>query len=522
MNTDNTTTQTENTHTNLSTYINHEEENHIIVERRQKLTTLRQANAIYLNTFVPKDNINDLNINYSNNESESLKIANIAVCVAGRIRLKRIMGKASFFTIQDSIHKIQLYFNPANFTLNNSSNSQDIIYENVKHLDIGDIIGVDGVLFKTKTNELTIKVTNFIIIAKSIRPLPEKFHGLTNQEQIYRQRYLDLICNDESHKLFIKRSQIIQNLRNLLLQEGYLEVETPMMHTIPGGATAKPFITHHNALDMQLFLRIAPELYLKRLIVGGFNKVFEINRSFRNEGLSTRHNPEFTMLEFYESYANYERMMYLCEHFIKTIALNTQQSLHIPYAEHIINLELPFARFTIVNAILHYNKHYSALQLNNPKFLLDELKTLTNKLPVTHNLSMLQLLLFEETTEAKLIQPTYIIDYPIDISPLARKSDLDHNITERFELFIAGRELANGYSELNDPEDQAARFKLQAQAKESGDEEAMHYDADYVRALEYGMPHTGGCGIGIDRLVMLLTNAPSIRDVILFPHMRHE
>lgn len=490
------------------------DENHIIAERRQKLTHLRESGKAYPNHFKPQDLASDLHHQFDLLDNAALEARQQKAIVAGRIRLKRIMGKASFVTIQDGLARIQIY-------LSREILGEDI-YNEFKHWDIGDIIGVTGILFKTKTNELTINAEKIELISKSLRPLPEKFHGLTDQEQRYRQRYLDLISNDASHKIFIQRSQIIHAIRDLLINEHYLEVETPMMHVIPGGATAKPFITHHNALDMPLFLRVAPELYLKRLIIGGLNRVFEINRSFRNEGLSTRHNPEFTMLEFYESYADYNRMMQLTEQILRTITLRVKGTLKIDYQGQIVDLEQPFERLTINNAIIKYNPQYTESMLLDIIFLQQELKTLTKETPKSSSLSMLQLMLFEETTEQKLWQPTYIIDYPLDISPLARQSDNNPNITERFELFIVGRELANGYSELNDPEEQSARFKAQVVQKNAGDEEAMHYDADYIRALEYGMPHTGGCGIGIDRLVMLLTNSPSIRDVILFPQMRSE
>jgi lysyl-tRNA synthetase class 2 len=490
------------------------DENHLIAERRQKLAQLRESGNAYPNHFKPQHNAIDLHTQFDALDNQALEPLNQNVVVAGRIRLKRIMGKASFATIQDGLSRIQIY-------LSRETIGEDT-YNQFKHWDIGDIIGITGVLFKTKTDELTINVRQIELISKSLRPLPEKFHGLTDQEQRYRQRYLDLICNDLSHKIFIQRSQIIHMIRDVLIDEHYLEVETPMMHVIPGGATAKPFITHHNALDMPLYLRIAPELYLKRLIVGGLNRVFEINRSFRNEGLSARHNPEFTMLEFYESYADYNRMMQLCEQIIKITALQILGSLTFEYQGQMVDLEQPFERLTICDAICKYNPQYTEQILSDVTFLKQELTKLSKQTPKSDNMSMLQLMLFEETTEQKLWQPTYIIDYPIDISPLARQSNTNPNITERFELFIVGRELANGYSELNDPEDQAARFKAQVMQKNSGDDEAMHYDADYIRALEYGMPHTGGCGIGIDRLVMLLTNSASIRDVILFPHMRLE
>jgi len=490
------------------------DENHIIAERRQKLSILRIKGNPFQNTFKPTHNAIDLHTKYDELTHDELADQAITVTVAGRMMLKRIMGKASFATLQDNLSRIQIYVSKEKI-------SEDS-YENFKHLDLGDIIGVSGKLFKTKTGELTIDITDYQLISKNLRPLPEKFHGLTDQEQRYRQRYLDLIMNEESRKVFINRSHIIQSIRNTMISEEYLEVETPMMHVIPGGATAKPFTTHHNALDMPLFLRVAPELYLKRLIVGGLPRVFEINRNFRNEGLSTRHNPEFTMLEFYESYADYKRMMEITEKIIRKASLDSIGTLQVEYQGQIVDLEKPFDKLTITQSIIKYNSNYTENDLQNINFLKEELTKLTKELPKSNSLGVLQLALFEETTEAKLWQPTFILDYPVDVSPLARQSDSKPEITERFELFVVGRELANGYSELNDPEDQARRFKAQVAQKDAGDEEAMHYDADYIRALEYGMPHTGGCGIGIDRLVMLLTNSQSIRDVIFFPHMRPE
>lgn len=489
------------------------DENHLINERRQKLNELRVNKEIYLNSFVPKYQVSEVIKQYNNISKDELLNQNINISIAGRMMFRRVMGKASFAVIQDGVAQLQVYIS--------KNNINDIDYEKFKHYDIGDIIGIEGSLFRTKTDELTVDVKKFIIISKCLRPLPEKFHGLTDQEQCYRQRYLDLIMNQNTKNVFIKRSQIIQKIREFLVNIDYLEVETPMMHPIPGGATAKPFTTHHNALDMQLFLRIAPELYLKRLIVGGLNKVFEINRNFRNEGLSTRHNPEFTMLEFYESYANYEKMMLITEQILKECVLSCYGSLKFNYQGKEVDFASPFDRLTINQAIIKYT-NYKMEQLNDIHFMTNEIENLTKEKTKNKSLAMLQLILFEETTEEKLWNPTYIIDYPVDISPLARQSDTNCDITERFELFVVGRELANGYSELNDPEDQANRFKKQVEQKDSGDEEAMHYDSDYIKALEYGMPHTGGCGIGIDRLVMLLTNSPSIRDVLLFPQLRKE
>ncbi len=495
--------------------ISHNADNHLIIERKAKLNQIRniRKNA-YPNSFKPTITAYELHQKYDEKTNEELNGIMINVKVAGRVMLKRIMGKSSFITLKDNNYNIQLYVN--------KDMVDSTIHQEFIELDIGDIIGVSGVLFKTKTNELSIKINSCELISKNLRPLPEKFHGLTNQELCYRQRYVDLIMNKDTQDLFIKRSKIIQSIRNTLLIEDYLEVETPMMHQIPGGATAKPFITHHNTLNIPLYLRVAPELYLKRLIIGGFNRVFEINRNFRNEGLSTRHNPEFTMVEFYESYANYTRMMEITEIIIRNTAALAIGSLEFEYQGTLVDLSKPFDKLTICDAIIKYNPEYSKNQLEDKDFLRNELHRFTNNINKNASIGMLQLKLFEETTESKLWNPTYIIDYPVDISPLARLSDTDCSITERFELFIVGREIANGYSELNDPEEQAMRFKKQVEQKDNGDEEAMHYDADYINALEYGMPHTGGCGIGIDRLVMLIANAASIKDVILFPQMKPE
>ena len=390
-----------------------------------------------------------------------------------------------------------------------------------KHYDIGDIIGVSGILFKTKTGELTLRVKTLRLLTKSLRPLPEKFHGLTDQEIKYRQRYVDLIVNEDTRNTFRKRSRIIQTIRDIFNQENYLEVETPMMQAIPGGAAAKPFITHHNALDMALYLRIAPELYLKRLVVGGFERVFEINRNFRNEGMSTRHNPEFTMLEFYCAYMEVNGMMDFIEKLIRQVA-ETTGSAQVNYQGHSIDFAKPYQRLTIAQAITQYSPHIGPEVLEDKSKIIQELKKLGEEMDDSVGLGALQLALFEHTAETQLITPTFLIDYPAEVSPLARRNDKRPEVTERFELFIAGREIANGFSELNDPEDQAERFLEQVKQKEAGDDEAMHYDADYIRALEYGLPPTAGAGIGIDRLVMLLTDSPSIRDVILFPQMRPE
>jgi lysyl-tRNA synthetase class 2 len=447
-----------------------------------------------------------------------LKKKGVEVVVAGRMMLKRVMGKASFATIQDKTDRIQLYV--VRDLVNSESNSE--LYAQFKKWDLGDILGAKGRLFKTRTNELTIEVTEIILLTKSIRPLPEKFHGLSNQETKYRQRYVDLIVNKDTRETFLKRFKIISTIRSFMESQDFLEVETPMLHPIPGGARAKPFTTHHNALNMDMFLRIAPELYLKRLVVGGFDRVFEINRTFRNEGLSVRHNPEFTMMEFYAAYTDYLWLMDFTEECIRKVAESTTGALKVEYQGKMIDFGKAFDRLTLVQAIMKYSDQFTKEQLLDKNFIKALLLKNGEKISDHAGLGVHQLALFEAITEEHLWNPTYIIDYPIEVSPLARMSDTNPEITERFELFIAGREIANGFSELNDAEDQSARFKAQVAAKESGDKEAMYYDADFIRALEYGLPPTGGCGIGIDRLVMLVTDSPSIRDVILFPHMRPE
>ncbi len=490
------------------------DENQIIAIRREKLHQLRQQGIAYPNDFKRDSFAADLHAKYDNVSKEELDPQEIPVKIAGRMMLKRQMGKASFATIQDVSGQIQLY-------LNNKGVSQDVL-DAFNHWDMGDIIGAEGTLFKTNHGELTVRVSQIRLLTKSLRPLPDKHKGLSDQETKYRQRYVDLIANADSRDIFIKRSQIVQAIRTFMVNEQYLEVETPMMHAIPGGAAAKPFITHHNALDMPLYLRIAPELYLKRLVVGGLERVFEVNRNFRNEGMSVRHNPEFTMMEFYEAFSDYERMMQMTEGVIRAACQAVSGSLKIQYNGKEVDLESPFERLTIVQAIKKFNPHYTDEQLNDAEWLKKEIVKHGESLPHASGLGSLQLALFEGCAESKLWNPTFIVDYPVEVSPLARASDTKAGLTERFELFVVGRELANGYSELNDPEDQAARFKAQVAQKDAGDDEAMHYDADYIRAMEYGLPPTGGCGIGIDRLVMLLTDAQTIRDVVLFPQMRPE
>lgn len=499
------------------------DENHVIAERREKLKAIREiakANngAAFPNDFKPQHHAAILHAEFGESDNEVLDPKAVQVSIAGRMMLKRVMGKASFATIQDASGRIQLFVSKDNLTDANSES----IYEAFKHWDLGDIIAASGVLFKTKTGELSVKVKELRLLTKSLRPLPEKFHGLADQETKYRQRYVDLMVSEETRATFIARSKVVSAIRGFMLDNQFLEVETPMLHPIPGGASAKPFITHHNALDMQMFMRIAPELYLKRLVVGGFERVFEINRNFRNEGLSVRHNPEFTMMEFYAAYTDYQWLMDFTENCIRAAAIAARGTAVLQYQGREVDLSVPFQRLTIVGAIQKYAPQYTLEQLNDAAFLRVEILKHGTK-PFDHaGLGALQLALFEETAEAQLWEPTYIIDYPVEVSPLARASDSNPEITERFELFVTGREIANGFSELNDAEDQAARFHAQMKAKEAGDAEAMFYDADFIRALEYGMPPTGGCGIGIDRLVMLITDSPSIRDVILFPHMRAE
>jgi lysyl-tRNA synthetase class 2 len=488
------------------------DENQIVAERRGKLKAMRESGNAFPNDFRRNRLADELHAAYGEKSNEELESAQIEVAVAGRMLLKRVMGKASFATIQDMSGRIQLYIT--------RDEVGEAVYEQFKHWDLGDILGAEGTVFRTRTGELSVKVRRVRLLAKSLRPLPEKFHGMADQEQRYRQRYLDLITNPESQRVFKARSRIIQTIREFFVARGYLEVETPMMQPIPGGAAARPFITHHNALDMQLYLRIAPELYLKRLVVGGMEKVFEINRNFRNEGISTRHNPEFTMLEFYEAYQDYHYLMDLTEELLREVAQNAAGGTALTYQGEAIDLGKPFDRLTMAQAIAKYNPRYPLHELDQPEYLRVALAPFDVEVLPTDGVGLLQLTLFEQTTESKLIQPTFIVAHPTDVSPLARRNDSNPAITDRFELFITGREIANGFSELNDPEDQAERFRQQAEAKAAGNEEAMFYDADYVRALEYGLPPAAGEGIGIDRLVMLMTDSPSIRDVILFPQMR--
>ena len=495
------------------------DENSIIAERRAKLAALREQGIAFPNDFKPQHKAAALHESHGNAERDHLEAHPVHVVVAGRMMLKRVMGKASFATIQDASGtqadgRIQLYIS--------NESIGEAAHDAFKHYDIGDILGAEGTLFKTKTGELSVKVTTLRLLTKSLRPLPDKFHGLSDQETKYRQRYVDLIMNEETRRTFKARTAAMSSIRRFMDSHDFMEVETPMLHVIPGGAAAKPFITHHNALDMEMFLRIAPELYLKRLVVGGFDRVFEVNRNFRNEGVSPRHNPEFTMMEFYAAYVDYKWLMDFTEAVIRQAAVDAHGTAKLSYQGRDLDLSQPFHRMTIVQAINKFAPQYTNEQLHDEAFLKAELKKFGVKPHAHAGLGALQLGLFEETAEAQLWEPTYIIDYPVEVSPLARASDTVPGITERFELFMTGREIANGFSELNDAEDQAARFHAQVAAKKAGDDEAMYYDADYIRALEYGMPPTGGCGIGIDRLMMLITDSPNIRDVILFPHLRRE
>ncbi len=487
-----------------------EEENQLIALRKEKLAAARAKGNAFPNDFRREHYCADLQKQYADVSKEDLEAQAIPVKVAGRIMLNR----GAFMVIQDSSGRLQVY-------VDRKGLDKEKLAE-IKTWDLGDIIAAEGTLARSGKGDLYVHMTAVQLLTKSLRPLPDKHHGLTDTEQRYRQRYVDLIVNDEVRDTFVTRSKVISYIRNFLTQRGFLEVETPMLQTIPGGASAKPFETHHNALDLEMYLRIAPELYLKRLVVGGFEKVFEINRNFRNEGVSTRHNPEFTMLEFYQAYADYEDNMDLTEELFRELALEVLGTTDVPYQGKVFHFGEPFVRLSLFDSILKYNPEITAEDLQD----LDKARALAKKHGADvlgfEGLGKLQTMIFEETVEHKLEQPTFITRYPFEVSPLARRSDDDPSVTDRFELFIGGREIANAYSELNDAEDQAERFMAQVADKDAGDDEAMHYDADFVRALEYGMPPTAGEGIGIDRLVMLLTDSPSIRDVILFPHMRPE
>jgi len=503
-----------------------QDENQLIAERREKLKALRENQAqgqgvAFPNDYKPQHHAAVLQQQYGTLDGETLEAQTITVSVAGRMMLKRVMGKASFATLQDGSlgdtgGRIQLYV------------TRDAIgeeaYSDFKRWDLGDILGAEGTLMKTKTGELSVKVSRLRLLTKSLRPMPDKFHGVADQEVKYRQRYVDLMTDEAARRRFVARSKAVGSIRSFMMEHGFLEVETPMLHPIPGGANAKPFVTHHNALEQEMFLRIAPELYLKRLIVGGFERVFEINRNFRNEGISVRHNPEFTMMEFYAAYWNYRDLMDFTEALVRDAALKATGTLQLTYGGRAVDLAQPFQRLTIREAIYQHTE--AGAHVDDAAWLISALKKLgmteeKDRLS-TRTLASLQVLYFEEEVEDKLWQPTFIMEHPTEISPLARANDLRPEVTERFELYITGREFGNGFSELNDAEDQAARFHAQVAAKDAGDDEAMFFDHDFVRALEYGMPPTGGCGIGIDRLMMLLTDSPSIRDVILFPALRRE
>ena len=489
-----------------------DDDNKLVEERRAKLKALRERGFAYPNDFARAHLAADLQSRYAKLDHSALDADPVKVKIAGRVMLKRVMGKASFATIRDASGTIQLFVS--------DSDTGEATHAAFKHHDIGDIVGAEGELFRTRTGELTVRVRNLRLLSKALRPLPEKYHGLTDAELKYRQRYVDLIVNEDTRRVFLARSRIVHAIRDFLLGEHFLEVETPMMQPIPGGAAARPFATHHNALDLDLYLRIAPELYLKRLVVGGFEKVFEVNRNFRNEGISTKHNPEFTMLEFYAAYTDYEYMMAVIPRMLAHTAQAALGSTRFTYQGNEIDLTRPYERLTIAQAIKKHHPSVTDQLLGDRSALIGRLTELGIAYRPADGIGGLQLTLFENTVEDKLIQPTFIVDYPTEVSPLARASARNPDVAERFELYIAGREIANGFSELNDPEDQAERFARQARQKEAGDAEAMHYDADFIRALEYGMPPASGAGIGIDRLVMLLTDSPSIRDVILFPLLR--
>lgn len=487
------------------------DESEVYKIRRQKLADLREGGFQFPNAFRLQHHAHELQAEFGGFGKESLEAQAVSVSIAGRMVLRRVMGKASFFHLQDATGRLQVYLRENEFPE---------LYEQFKHWDLGDIIGVKGTLFLTNTGELTVHAKTVVLLTKSLRPLPDKFHGLADQELRYRKRYVDLIANAESRETFLRRTELIRAFRSFMEQHGFLEVETPMMHPIPGGALARPFVTHHHALDMQMFLRIAPELYLKRLIVGGFERVYEINRNFRNEGISTRHNPEFTMVEFYQAYADYETLMNFTESLLRHLCDTVLKTRQVTYQGTVLDFDKPFARMSVKAAILHYLPEVKAEALESVEACRQLLNARELPFKDTDGLGKLQMVLFEECVEHLLIQPTFVTEYPTEVSPLARRNDANPDVTDRFEFFIAGREIANGFSELNDPEDQAERFRRQVEDKDAGDMEAMHFDSDYIEALEYGMPPTAGEGIGIDRLVMLFTDSPSIRDVILFPHLR--
>ena len=483
--------------------------------RREKLAALRAKGNAFPNTFRRNALAEDLHKQYNDADGEELKAKEIEVSVAGRIMTRRAMGKATFITLQDVSGKIQLYVARDNLP-------EGVYSDDVGHWDLGDIIGVKGTMFKTKTDELTVKVTKVQLLTKALRPLPDKFHGLSDQETRYRQRYLDLIANEESRRTFVIRSKVVSGIRQFFIERGFLEVETPMLQVIPGGAAAKPFVTHHNALDIDMYLRIAPELYLKRLVVGGFERVFELNRNFRNEGVSVRHNPEFTMLEYYQAYADYHDLMDNTEELLRKLALDILGSTIVPYGEYEFDFGKPFERITMHEAVVKYGNGITMEDLHDFERTCKIAKGLGIEVQKSWGLGSVVNAIFEEVAEHHLIQPTFLMAHPAEISPLARRNDENPEVTDRFELFIGGREIGNGFSELNDAEDQAARFDAQVAAKEAGDDEAMFKDDDFVTALEHGLPPTAGEGLGIDRLARLFANAAAIRDVILFPAMKQK
>ncbi|EKN3725338.1 TPA: lysine--tRNA ligase [Yersinia enterocolitica] len=481
--------------------------------RREKLAALREKGIAFPNDFRREHLSDQLHAEYGEKTNEELEALGIEVTVAGRMMTRRIMGKASFVTLQDVGGRIQLY-------VSRDDLPEGVYNEEFKKWDLGDILGARGKLFKTKTGELSIHCSELRLLTKALRPLPDKFHGLADQETRYRQRYLDLIANDESRNTFKVRSQVMSGIRRFMVEKGFMEVETPMMQVIPGGASARPFVTHHNALDIDMYLRIAPELYLKRLVVGGFERVFEINRNFRNEGVSPRHNPEFTMMELYMAYADYKDLIALTEELFRTLTETVLGSSVVQYGDQTFDFGKPFAKLTMKEAICKYRPETNVADLDDMDKAVAIAESLGIKVEKSWGLGRVQCEIFEETAESHLIQPTFITEYPAEVSPLARRNDDNPFITDRFEFFIGGREIGNGFSELNDAEDQAQRFADQVSAKEAGDDEAMFYDEDYVTALEHGLPPTAGLGIGIDRMVMLFTNSHTIRDVILFPAMR--
>jgi lysyl-tRNA synthetase class 2 len=487
--------------------------NHLIAERRAKLERLRERGGAFPNDFRRDSTAEQLHLACGAHPPEWFEAHPTRVTIAGRMMAKRVMGKASFAKLKDRSGAIQVFL---------QQEGLGAVYDDFKGWDVGDVLGAEGTLFKTKTGELTVKVERLRLLVKSLRPLPDKWHGLADVESRYRQRYVDLIVSDESREVFRRRTRIVHYLRNFLEALDFMEVETPMMQVIPGGAVAKPFVTHHNALGLDMYLRVAPELYLKRLVVGGFERVYELNRNFRNEGLSTRHNPEFTMLELYQAYADYRDLMDLVERLFQGLADTLLGTRLVPYQGDTYDFAAPFRRVTVEELVLHFNPGIEPARLRELEYLRGVCERLGIKPAAGDGPGKLQIEIFEKTAEESLLQPTFVYAYPAEVSPLARRNDSDPFITDRFEFFVGGRELANGFSELNDPDDQAARFREQAARKTSGDEEAMFYDADYIRALEYGLPPTAGLGIGVDRLVMLFTDQPSIRDVVLFPHMRPE